>query len=344
MIYLPDLVVVLAGAGLAAFFAGSETGAYVVSRVRLQHLARSGDARARRLVRLLADLPGFVTGTLIWTNLFLYAAAAACASVYETLGVEQPDLAGTATLALPLFVFAELVPKTLYRLRGEALMLRSTAVLRAAGLLSWPLAKLLSLFAALARGLFRLPEPFRWTFASRRAVRSQFAELAAGGALSAGQRQLVENVLAAGALPASAAGLRAGAAWKGEVIYLPEEAAVADLLARADASRARTAVLSGPPGSVTGVVSLMKAVLAAPDTPLSELARRPERLEEPISVLRALEALRRSGRSVGVLSRSGILVSEGGLARFLMLGGGAGRDQPRRRGCRTAGGIFRKLP
>lgn len=324
MSYLPDLVVVLAGAGLAAFFAGSETGAYVVSRVRLQHLARSGDARARRLVRLLADLPAFVTGTLIWTNLFLYAVAAACASVYEALGVEQPDLAGTATLALPLFVLAELVPKTLYRLRGEALMLRSTAVLRAARLLSWPLAKLLSLFAALARGIFRLPEPFRWTFASRRAVRSQFAELAAGGALSAGQRQMVENVLAAGALPASAAGLRAGAAWEEEMICLPEEAAVADLLrACAGPMRARTAVLSGPPGNVTGVISLAKAVLAAPDTPLSELARRPERLEEPISVLRALEALRRSGRSVGVLSRSGILVSEGGLARFLMLGGGA---------------------
>ena len=112
------------GVVLAAFFAGSETGAYVLNRLRLRYRASAGVRRAALLQGLLEDMPGFVTALLIWTNLSVYLVSAACTSLFERAGTAaHAELAATLAAAPVLFVFSELAPKELYRRRAEGLML-----------------------------------------------------------------------------------------------------------------------------------------------------------------------------------------------------------------------------
>ena len=80
----PEVVVIVAGALLAAFFSGAESGAYELSRLRLRFRAREqGLAWAVRLERLLDDMPNFITAMLVWTNVSLYAATWGCTSLFE---------------------------------------------------------------------------------------------------------------------------------------------------------------------------------------------------------------------------------------------------------------------
>ena len=86
MIVPPEVIIIIAGVLLAAFFSGSESGAYDLSRLRLRYRAREqGLAWATRLERLLEDLPNFVTAMLIWTNIALYMATWGCTQVQPFL-------------------------------------------------------------------------------------------------------------------------------------------------------------------------------------------------------------------------------------------------------------------
>ena len=106
---------------LSALFSGLETGVVTLNRVRLRARARRGDARAQRLLRLLARperlLASFLVGNTLATvgggalaSLWLIAALGR-----ETLG----SLLATAGMTLSLLVFSELTPKAYFRIRAE---------------------------------------------------------------------------------------------------------------------------------------------------------------------------------------------------------------------------------
>jgi CBS domain containing-hemolysin-like protein len=297
MTFWPEAVLLASGALLAAFFSGAETGAYVINRLRLRHLVRNRGARwAERVESLIENPPVFVTAMLIWTNISLYLATAACTALYtETAVAHQAALAATLTLAPPLFILAELAPKNVFRLRAEDMMARSARALWAAVALARPAAVVLSGAGGLVRKALRLPEPRHWATVSRRAVRTQIAE----GALSPAQRALVERILLAGSQPALRAAVPVG-----EFPSLPEDATAGDLLSRAGTLRGlRAPVHRDAPDRIVGVVHLLRAWSAPAGTPLAEIARPPVLLDEKASVMGVLGELRRARESLGVIAR-----------------------------------------
>jgi len=287
------------GALLAAFFSGAETGAYVLDRLHLRYRAHElGDAWARRLERLLEDTPGFVTAMLLWTNLALDIVSAVCTNLYERTALPvQPEIAATLTAAPLLFVFAELVPKTVFRLRAERMMMSSARVLLAAVWLVRPLARALSAFGRAVRWLLGLAGPRHWTLVSRKAVETAFAAGAEQGALSTPQRHLVQGILRSGSASVAAVGTAVE-----KLQLMSEDASAAELIARAAALRSpRVFVYRGAPDQVSGVVHVVQAWGVPGATPLSALARPPLLLSDGTTIVQALAALRRAGRSVGLL-------------------------------------------
>lgn len=107
-----------------ALFAGSETGLYSLSRLRVESDARAGRSRARLIRRLLADETSLLATILIGTNLALELMSRLTGHLVEgfSLGLGWRELAVTAILTPLTFFFGELLPKDLFRRRPHALV------------------------------------------------------------------------------------------------------------------------------------------------------------------------------------------------------------------------------
>jgi putative hemolysin len=119
LILIFALLVVLAG-----LFAGTETGLYRLSRLRLRLGVEKKHLKYILLGRCLHDGPGLLLSLLIGTNLSHYLATSIVTWVLLTV-VSTEHMAEIITTALTapfLFVFAELIPKNIFFYRSDSLM------------------------------------------------------------------------------------------------------------------------------------------------------------------------------------------------------------------------------
>jgi Mg2+/Co2+ transporter CorB len=126
----------------SALFAGSETGIMTINRYRLRYLAGKGHKNAQRALRLL-ERPDSLIGVILLGNSFLNTAASSIgtAIAIALFGPESGIAIAAVTMTLLIFVFAELLPKTIAAYYPEQVGLPS---------------------AFLLTGLLRLCYPFVW--------------------------------------------------------------------------------------------------------------------------------------------------------------------------------------
>ncbi len=134
---------------LSALFSGTETGLMSVSRIRLRRLGRSGEDRAARLSGMLRRVEDPILSCLIGTNLFnVLASAVVTAAMVEKFG-SRGDAVAVMVMAPIVIIFAEILPKMLFREYPEKLTLAVTPLLRGAMLLMAPLRWALLSFSTL---------------------------------------------------------------------------------------------------------------------------------------------------------------------------------------------------
>ncbi|NQU20612.1 MAG: DUF21 domain-containing protein [Candidatus Nealsonbacteria bacterium] len=159
------LTLAIAGILLSAFFSGSETGFYRATRVRLVLDALGGDWVARGLVWLTNRPLLFVATTLVGNNLANYLTSLAIViAVADRMGdVPAAELIVPLALAPVLFVYGELLPKSLFlqapnRLlrRGGPLMLGFVVLFLPVSLALTGLNRLLASFVGKSSGQVRL--------------------------------------------------------------------------------------------------------------------------------------------------------------------------------------------
>ena len=109
---------------LSGYFAASETAYTAVSKVRMRTLADKGNKRAKRVLWISDRFDKTLTTILIGNNIF----HAACASLSALLVMQQhlPDeyvIYGTLLTTFIVYLFAEMIPKSLAKARAEELAL-----------------------------------------------------------------------------------------------------------------------------------------------------------------------------------------------------------------------------
>lgn len=194
----------LLGLVMSAFFSGSETGLYRVSRTRLVLDGLDGSPGARAMVWLLNHPTIFVATALVGNNLANFVTSFAMVLIAAKLfhASEMAELAGPILMTPLVFVFGELLPKHWF-FQAPYRLLR---IVRPALLLSTVLFLPISLFlAALSIALRALTgqTPFRLRLAMARGELAQV--LRAGeeaGVLEAGQRSLAGQLFEVGNQPA----------------------------------------------------------------------------------------------------------------------------------------------
>jgi putative hemolysin len=115
----------------AGFYAGSETGAYRLSRFRLRIGRQQKKPFYAMLSSLMSSGHSLLFTTLTGTNLSHYIVTSFATYMFLRLtsSRQQAEFYTTLVMTPILFVFAELIPKNLYFYRADSLMPRLAPVL-----------------------------------------------------------------------------------------------------------------------------------------------------------------------------------------------------------------------
>lgn len=136
-------VAVLVCLVLSAFYSGSETALVSVNKIRLNQLVEPEDAKAKIIRRLVESPQRMLALTLVGTNLANVLIAqlgeGLVARGLPNLPVSLKGLIATAGITALLLIFGEILPKTIFRIKADALALRYAYPLRVSEMIFAPL-------------------------------------------------------------------------------------------------------------------------------------------------------------------------------------------------------------
>ena len=128
---------------LSAFYSGSETALVSVNKFRINQLVESGSTRASIIHRLVESPQRMLALTLVGTNLANVLIAqlgeGLVARGLPNLAVSLQGLIATVGITTLLLIFGEILPKTIFRVKADALALRYAYLLRLSELILAPL-------------------------------------------------------------------------------------------------------------------------------------------------------------------------------------------------------------
>ena len=306
---LATLLAILAGFFFSALFSGIETGSYMINRIRLRQREREWRPSALILSKVLGNPHIFIFTVLIGNNLAIFLLSREVTNVYLSSGMEagrlllgfipwNAEAAATLTLMFPLFLFAEVGPKNLFRKKAASLMYRLAEPMR--GLvwifypLTWPLKQL---FRLLTRGMAKDPgrELHRL---SPDALREYFSTGEKEGIISSDQSRMMDNATSMHEVP-----VRVLMTPFKKVPHLPDHATVADFKRLVARRETRYAILMHK-HSVVGLVSLFAVVnrKLGDEALLKPYAEDVLNLQENRNLKSAFYRLRRNPRHSAVVT------------------------------------------
>lgn len=188
------------GVVLSAFFSGSETGMYRVSRTRLVLDSLDGSRKARAMIWILNRPVLFVATALVGNNLanFLtsFAIVMAIGSLFSHSSAAE--LIGPILMTPFVFVFGELLPKHWFFQAPYRLLKLVQPMILLATVLFLPVSILLGMLA-LALGALTGQTPFKMRVAMARGELAQlFRAGEEAGILHSGQRSLAGQLFDVG--------------------------------------------------------------------------------------------------------------------------------------------------
>jgi magnesium and cobalt exporter, CNNM family len=310
---LSVLAVVLLVA-LAGLFAGSETGLYQLSRLRLRLGVEKERLPFLILGRCVHDGPGLLLSLLIGTNLADYLATSIVTSLF--LGSVGPEHEHTAELfatllTVPiLFVFSELIPKNVFFYRADVLMPYLSPLLYGPHrLLSWsgivPLLKLVSsLFARLA-GLATSSKAVI-TSTPRHKVQAILQDTHEEGILSPVQRDIINRLVTI-----SHVHVRSVMIPIGSVETVDVESDDSALLRKLDTcAHTRLPVTEGRAGNIIGFINIYEALALGSSGNFTNLrghVKPISRLDAETTVTDAMNMMQGQKQKIMLVTRGGRL-------------------------------------
>jgi len=199
------LALFLVGMLLSAFFSGTETGMYRVSRTRLVLDALDGYWLSRGMVWLLNHPTIFVATALVGNNIANYLVSLSIVMLASTWGTAQgiaAEMLGTILMTPVVFVFGELLPKYLFYNSPYRLLHRARPLLIFFTVLLAPVSLVLGILGNLLR-LVTGETPIRLRLSMQRSELEQVLRQGhEAGVLAGGQRRLASNLFEIGNQPA----------------------------------------------------------------------------------------------------------------------------------------------
>lgn len=118
-----EILILMLLVALSAFFAGSETGVYRLSRFHLRVAVEQSKPFAAMLTKIVSDSHALIFSILIGNNLTNYLATSITTVILLSMVKSgSAEFLATVIMTPVLFVFAEVLPKSIYYTRSNTLM------------------------------------------------------------------------------------------------------------------------------------------------------------------------------------------------------------------------------
>jgi len=307
-----DILLLLFFIFAAGAYSGVEIGGYLLNRIRLRFRARQRDRAARHLKEVLADAHLFIFTVLIGHNLAVYLVSRGVTRLYMQTGLSQhsrlffgflPWNAGTAatlTLLLPLFLFAEIIPKNIFRRYADTLMYRSASWLNLSRRLFLPVTVFLKMLFNLLAGEKGRSEALSGFSLSLQGLREYFFEDTHQAALSDYQHGMIDNLVSMHRIsvreimqPTSVMALISERATMQKTIDLMRERKVDEV-----------AVYRGSVRNITGFITLFDLMNPElkPSDSIKPHLRKMTRIASNLPLTRAFRRLRQKAKPVALVT------------------------------------------
>jgi len=256
---------------LTGFFAGSETALMSINRIKLRHLADSGNRNARIIQKLLRNPDRLFIVILIGTNLGIIMASSIFSAYLVGRGNPYAEQLTTAIMTPLLLIFGEIIPKSLSRHNALFLVSLLTPLLRLFYGLFLPVARV---FNFLNDQLLHLmgqkeidPQPL---FATRGELKYMIQESGKEGMLKPHERTIIYRIF-----ELSEKNVKKIMTPRNRIIALPTTATIAQMIDLLRKSRfSWIPVYEKDPHQFVGFVSLFDVAYEENvDKPLSEFLR-----------------------------------------------------------------------
>lgn len=183
---------------LSAFFSGIETGLISLDRLKLEQEAKS--SKKKKQILTFLEKPDLIFGTTLFgTNISLVVVSSLSIFLINTLKNEDKinisDHTATLIIAGFVLIFAELIPKALYRDYPNRLVSKGFPMLKFFSFIFTPFVKLVSILNNILAKLFKLPLQSRYNFVSREDLSFMLSEAKDDGVLHEDQMEMLEDVL-----------------------------------------------------------------------------------------------------------------------------------------------------
>jgi len=293
-----DYLVLVLSVALAGFFSGSETGFYSLNRIRLRFRLEHGWPGAAQL-RKLTDEPELAISTmLVGTNIMVYLATVVCARRLGEMGLGgRADLYSSLIMPPVLLIFAEIIPKSLYRCRADTLMYKTAGLLGACKAVFFPLLVLLRELVRVLKSFARGGGFERGDVFTTEKLRFVLSEGTALGVLSSYQQAMANNVLRVKSL-----NVRRAMVPLERVVMVPDAASLGELYEALRQHRfSRIPVYSERRDNIVGVINVIDVMSAQGRAPVQALTRHCPLLDARLSVAEALYTLQRARQQMAVI-------------------------------------------
>lgn len=143
---------------ITGFFTGSETGFVSANKVKIERLVGEGNKKAKIVKYMLDNIEYVLVMTLVGTNLMVTIDAQVAKAITEQLFTEllsfSPawvdrnrnlcDLISTTWLTVIILIFAQILPKTIYRMKADNIILRYAYPIKISSLILHPISWLMN--------------------------------------------------------------------------------------------------------------------------------------------------------------------------------------------------------
>ncbi|MBN2270401.1 MAG: DUF21 domain-containing protein [Sedimentisphaerales bacterium] len=292
---------------LSGLFAGSETGMYQLSRVRL----RLGIEKKRFLYvvlgKVMGDSAGLLLSMLVGTNLVYYLATSMLTYLFFVkVGPESAEALATVVAVPVLFVFSELIPKNMFFYRADFLMPYSAPVLLVFHkAFSWcgavPVLRFISSVFSRLLGLQSASKSVI-TSAQKHRIRAILQDTREEGILSSVQTEIIDRIVGIPSLRIQSVMIPMQ---KAETVDIASDRQ-ALLKKLAEHAYTRLLVCEEQPANIVGFVNIYEALSSSQQfTDLRDMVKPIRRLSGDTVVTDAVGVMQREGHKIVLVTRPG---------------------------------------
>ena len=153
MDWVLEIILIVIFLLLKAFFSGSEIAMVNSDKVKLRHMAKTGDRGAGMVLKLFRTPDVILGTTLVGTNLATVTISTLGALIFIEHFGAVGDLISVLVLTPVLLIFGEVVPKSIFQQKADTIASRLIVVLRFFSYLFYPV---IFIFSRVARFITRI--------------------------------------------------------------------------------------------------------------------------------------------------------------------------------------------